>query len=189
LLFFLLSCALKWNGETRYTLIAPHLISFVRNTKLSLIFVRTEQKSAAAMQLFWGGKRRSWVANYLATFRESLLVPSSHPSRQTDMLPRNVCNYEPTLRNIAEERRPQLQSNKSLEPRILTKLLHGDSGPLRREAVKLVRQVPTFRRNRSACIYMSLSNFTVFNNATNCVFAINVTGKCVCRSSLEICKD
>jgi len=112
----------------------------------------------------------------LAKFRDSLLDPSSHPSRQNDRLSRNVCNYEPTLRNIAEERRPQLQSNESLEPRILTKLLHGDSGHLRREAVQLGRQIPTFRRNRSACIFMSLSDFAGFNNAANCAFAINVTG-------------
>ena len=118
---------------------------------------------------------RTVCGNYLAMFRESLLVPSSHPSRQTDRLSRNVCNYEPTLRNIPEERRPQLRSDESLEPRILTKLLHEDSGPLRREAVQLVRQVPTFRRSCSACIFMSLSDFAGFNKTGNCAFAINVT--------------
>ena len=63
-----------------------------------------------------------------------------------------------------------------MEPRILTKLLHADSGPLRREAVQLVRQVPTFRRDRSACIFMSLPDFAGFSKAVNCAYAITVTG-------------
>ena len=77
---------------------------------------------------------------------------------------------------MAEVRRPQLQGDESLEPRVLKKLLHGDSGLLRREAVQLVRQVPKFRRSHSACISMSLSDFAGFKNTANCAFAINVTG-------------
>jgi len=36
----------------------------MRNTKLSLIFVRIEHGCAAAAQLFWGGKHRSWVITW-----------------------------------------------------------------------------------------------------------------------------
>ena len=55
---------MKWRGQTRYTLIAPHLISFTRNTKLSLIFVGTEHRCAAATQFFRSCKHRSWVITW-----------------------------------------------------------------------------------------------------------------------------
>ena len=63
-IFVLLRFEMKWRDQTRCTLTAPHLISFTRNTKLSLIFVGTEHRCAAATHFFRGGKHRSWVITW-----------------------------------------------------------------------------------------------------------------------------
>jgi hypothetical protein len=100
LLFFSLCYTWKWNGETRYTLFFSHLIYFVRNTKLSAIFVRPEDTCAAtAAKLFWDVKQRRWVISYrlfgttywmhLPPFK---IKPTGHPTM-------SVTNYEPTQRN------------------------------------------------------------------------------------------
>jgi hypothetical protein len=71
----------------------------------------------------------AYVGSWLPTFRESLSVPySAKQSKNKNSWPLNmgptsytetsVNSYQPTLRNIPEERRPQLQCDRSLKSRL-----------------------------------------------------------------------
>jgi hypothetical protein len=78
----------------------------MRNTKFSAIFVRTEDARATAAKLLWDDQ--------LPGFRDSLLVPTFLPFNIKRVCPEtSVTKYEPMLRNIPEERRPQIHGGET----------------------------------------------------------------------------
>jgi hypothetical protein len=73
--------------------------------------------------LFWGLTQHGLVVSYRHFFADNLSVPYSkvkQPKKKIGSIigpETSVTNYQSTLRNITEERRPHLQRGGSLKPR------------------------------------------------------------------------